>query len=261
MTRLALIAGQDRLPATLAHALGGRDWTCHHPEGFAPEGIASSPFRVERLGSFIAGLKADGVEEVCFAGRIGRPTLDPSLVDAATMPLLPRMMQALQAGDDAALRTVITFFEEAGLCVVAAHDLMPALLDVPVEGTPNDRACADIARAAAVHRALSPLDVGQGCVVAGGLVLAVEAMPGTDWMLESLTRFDGPSGGVLFKGAKAGQDRRIDMATIGPHTVTAAAVAGLSGIAVIAGDVLVLDAEAMRERLAATGLFLTVWSE
>ena len=61
---------------------------------------------------------------------------------------------------------------------------------------------------------------------------------------------------MLYKAAKAGQDRRVDMATIGPGTVARAAAAGLAGIAVVRGDVLALDPGGMRERLAATGLFL-----
>ena len=254
---LALIAGAGRLPATLAAALAGRDWQAWHLEGFAPEGLASTPFRVETLGRLIATLRADGVSEVCFAGRIARPKLDPAALDAATLPLVPRMMRAIGQGDDAALRTVIALFEEAGLIVVAPQDLAPELLRVPEVGTPSDRDRADIARARDVHAALAGLDVGQGCVVAGGQVLAVEALPGTDWMLRSVADIEGrPDGGVLFKAAKAGQDRRIDMATIGPDTVTRAAEAGLAGLAVAADDVLVLDADALRARLAATGLFL-----
>ncbi|WP_299814968.1 UDP-2,3-diacylglucosamine diphosphatase LpxI [uncultured Jannaschia sp.] len=254
---LALIAGAGRLPATLAAALEGRDWCAWHLEGFAPDGLASESFRVETLGSLIETLRAGGVTEICFAGRIARPKLDLAALDTATVPLVPRMMQALGQGDDAALRIVIAFFEEAGIEIVAPQDLAPGLLDVPAVGAPTDRDRADIARAVAVHRALAPLDVGQGCVVAGGQVLAVEAMPGTDWMLESLARVESrPGGGVLYKAAKAGQDRRIDMATVGPDTVTRAAAAGLAGIAVAAGDVLVLDPDALRIRLATTGLFL-----
>ena len=256
---LALIAGQGALPQLLACARP--DAICYHLDGFAPDDVSSQPFRIERLGSFIAALQANGVTEVCFAGRIARPLLDPSAIDAATLPLVPRMMQALQAGDDSALRVVLEIFEEAGLHVIAAQDVLPLLLVVPVQGTPSDRDRKDIARAMQVHAALDPLDVGQGCVVAGGQVLSIEAMPGTDWMLASLRHFDGPVGGVLFKAAKARQDRRVDMATIGPDTVTGAAAAGLSGIAVVQDDILVLDAQEMTHRLTRTGLFLTTWTQ
>ncbi len=254
---LALIAGRGGLPRAVAEGLIGT-LPCHHLEGFAPEGVSSTPFRVERLGTFIAGLKDMGVTEVCFAGAIARPRLDPATIDAATLPLVPRMMRALDVGDDAALRLVLSFFEEAGLRIVAAQDVVPALLDIPTHGTPAQGDLRDIDRAGTIHAALADLDIGQGCVVAGGQVLAVEATPGTDWMLRSLVApFSRPEGGVLFKAAKPSQDRRIDMATIGPDTVRAAAAAGLSGIAVVRGDVIVLEREAMRECLAETGLFLT----
>ncbi|SDZ34830.1 hypothetical protein SAMN05444004_11147 [Jannaschia faecimaris] len=255
---LALIAGSGALPHAVAGGLTGQDWTCFHLEGYAPDGITSEPFRVERLGSFIADLKGRGVTEVCFAGAIARPRLDATMIDAATMPLAPRMMQALQAGDDAALRIVLAFFEEAGITILAAQDVAPALLDVPVAGEVGARDAADIDKARAVHAALSDLDIGQGCVVAGGQVLAVETTPGTDWMLASLTApFARPNGGVLFKSAKRGQDRRVDIATIGPETVTGAARAGLSGIAVVQGSVIVLEPDSVRARLKESGLFLT----
>lgn len=258
MTGIALIAGQGALPAALARALPEGGFRIWHLDGFAPEGLASEPFRVERLGSLVATLTEAGMERVCFAGAIARPRLDPSAVDAATMPLVPRILRALQAGDDGALRAVIAVFEEAGIEVVGAQDLAPSLLEPPETGAPTDRDLADIARARAVHAALAPLDIGQGCVVAGGQVLAVEALPGTDWMLASLTRLTAkPAGGILFKASKPGQDRRIDMATIGPATVRRAAEAGLCGIAVERGGVLVLDGEEIRARLAETGLFLT----
>jgi DUF1009 family protein len=297
---LALIAGRGALPAHLANALGrpGADWFACHLEGHPPEGVGQSrAFRVERLGSFIAGLRAEGVERVCFAGAIARPPLDATAVDAATVPLVPRMMQAIRAGDDAALRAVLGFFEEAGLDVVAPQDVAPDLLDLPETGTPSARDRADIARAAEVHAALGAIDVGQGCVVAGGQVLAVEALPGTEFMLATLIprptaprqeesgglfggdlfggaadwlsgghgpvaplpAFARPEGGVFFKAAKPGQDRRVDLPTIGPDTIRSVAAAGLRGLALERGGVLVLGRAEVASLLRRYGLFLTAW--
>ena len=86
-------------------------------------------------------------------------------------------------------------------------------------------------------------DVGQACIVARRQALAIEAMPGTDWMLASLkdTRDGLPEGGLLFKAPKPGQDRRVDLPAIGPETIRAAAEAGLRGIVIEAGGVMLLD--------------------
>lgn len=290
---LALVAGEGALPAQVLRVCP-EALVCEL-EGF-PSSLSRDPvvFRIERLGSFLNDLKARGVTEVCLAGRVGRPALDPAMLDEATMPLVPRMMAALQAGDDAALRLVIDFFEEAGFAVRAAHDLVPDLL--PPEGVltrkgPGREAERDVSRAVAAHSALGAADIGQAVVVAGGQVIAVEAMPGTDWMLASLLAretvfaptgglFDDPlgvaadmiggaaqmprrrrdpalpGGGLLYKAPKPGQDRRVDLPAIGPETVRGAAAAELDGIVIEAGGVMILDREETVRAADAAGLFL-----
>jgi DUF1009 family protein len=123
-------------------------------------------------------------------------------------------------------------------------------------------ALADIARGRAVAAALGRADVGQGCVVQQGLVLAVEAIEGTDAMLAragALAR-EGP-GGVLVKLCKPEQDRRADLPTIGPGTVAAARAAGLRGIAVSAGGALLVQGARTLAAADAAGLFVVGLSE
>ncbi|MGB3553910.1 MAG: UDP-2,3-diacylglucosamine diphosphatase LpxI, partial [Jannaschia sp.] len=74
-----------------------------------------------------------------------------------------------------------------------------------------------------------------------------------------LPEFVRPMGGVFFKAAKPGQDRRIDLPAIGPDTIRRAAAAGLNGIVVERGGVLVLDADGITAQLRSTGLFLAAW--
>jgi hypothetical protein len=116
---------------------------------------------------------------------------------------------------------------------------------------------ADIRRGIEVVRRLGELDVGQGCVVQIGLVLAVEAIEGTDAMLArcGALRRDGP-GGVLVKLVKPGQDRRADLPTIGPDTVEGARIAGLRGIAFEAGGTLMAQREAAIAAADRAGLFV-----
>ena len=62
--------------------------------------------------------------------------------------------------------------------------------------------------------------------------------------------------GVLFKGPKPGQDRRIDLPAIGPGTIERAAAAGLAGVAIEAHGVMILGAAATVAAADAAGLFL-----
>ena len=258
---LALIAGQGRLPAVLASSLDQAPLVASL-EGFIPDGLpVDLTFRIEHLGSFLAELKTKGATEVCFAGAVRRPPLDPSAIDAATMPLVPRIMQALHLGDDAALRVVLDIFEEAGITIRAAHDVLPKLLpDAGLLTTAplSPTAEKDAARAAEIVAALGAADIGQACVVKAGQALALEGSFGTDWMLDSLVRRADGDGGLLFKAPKPGQDRRIDLPTIGLETVRAAAAAKLDGIVIEAGGVMVLDRDDTVKSADDRGLFIWV---
>lgn len=266
MTRTALIAGRGALPAALVAAMDPQPLVCAM-DGYTPDGVTvDQVFRVERLVLFLRWLEDQAVSCVVFAGAVQRPRLDPSLFDPQTAQLVPRLMAALQAGDDATLRAVIGIFEEAGFAVAGVADIAPAL--VPGAGlltgqttTTDDQ---DAGRAAAIVAALGGVDVGQGAVVQQGLCLGVEALPGTDALLGAVAgiaglRPDPARGkGVFYKAPKPGQDLRIDLPTLGVQTVDHAAAAGLAGIAWQAGGVICLDLPAMMAAASAAGLFL--WS-
>jgi hypothetical protein len=270
VTHLALVAGRGALPARLLAACerAGKRVTVCGMAGYADALPRNDrPFRLETLGTLIAELRAAGATEVCLAGAVQRPALHPDAVDAATAPLIERVAGALAAGDDGALRTLVAIFEEAGLRVRGAADVAPDLL--PPEGVltaarPRDAHGRDAGRAAATVALLGRADVGQACVVRAGQVLAVEALPGTDWMLESLVALppDLPDhlarGGLLYKAPKPGQDRRVDLPLVGPHTVGTAAAARLDGIAIEADGVMVLDRAETVAAADAAGLFLWV---
>jgi len=122
---------------------------------------------------------------------------------------------------------------------------------------PDEQAEADIKRGIEVARGLGALDVGQAVVVQQGIVLGVEAIEGTDRLIRRCgeLRREGP-GGVLVKMKKPGQDRRLDLPTIGVNTVREAASAGLRGIAVETGGALVLGRDAVTAEADRMGLFV-----
>ncbi len=262
MTDLALIAGRGALPLALVQALPERPYICAL-DGFAPEGLLPDlTFRIERLVPFLRHLGNRGITRVTFAGAVSRPRLDPALFDAATAQLVPHLMAAFAAGDDATLRAIITLFEDSDIAVEGVETLAPHLLPAAglLAGTLPHSAEADAARAQAIVTALGAADVGQGAVVAAGLCLAVEALPGTDIMLAQVAAL--PEGlrpihkGLFYKAAKPGQDRRVDLPTIGPVTLRAAAAAGLAGVAFQAGSVICLDLPALKSIAYETGIFL-----
>lgn len=259
---LALIVGEGSLPGVLVGQLDQRPVVCAL-NGFDPEHLqVDERFRLETLGTLLARLAKLGVTEICLAGAIRRPAIDPSAIDAATLPLIPVLQQALILGDDGALRAVISVVEQAGFRVRAAHEIAPGLLPAPGCATrckPDAAAQADARRAEAIVAAMSAADVGQCCVVQSGQALAIESVYGTDWMLQSLrARPDDGQGGLLFKAPKPDQDLRVDMPTIGAHTISAAAAAGLQGVVIETGGVLMLEQAELFAACDRAGVFLWV---
>ncbi|UWR20883.1 LpxI family protein [Sulfitobacter sp. S190] len=256
---LALIAGRGDLPALVASALQEQPIVCGY-EGIDVTGVdVDLTFRLETLGSLLLALGERGVTEVCFAGGLDRPALDPIKLDAETAPLVPMFMQALELGDDGALRVVLQLFEKTGFSVRGAHELAPDLVakgGVYSDQWPDAGMRADAEIAAQHILDQSPRDVGQACVVGGERVLAMETASGTDKMLSGLPGAAREARAILFKGPKKGQTMKIDMPTIGPETLDAAAAAGLAGVVVDAGDVLVLHADQCAARADAHGLVL-----
>lgn len=267
LSPLGIIAGGGDLPQKLAEACmrQGRPYFILALDGFADPALlnAGHPLAQVRMGAAGEGfrrLHAEGVVDVVMAGPVRRPSLADLRPDWRATRFFAKVgLRAL--GDDGLLRGVIKEFEAEGFRVVGIDDVLGSDILAPhgVMGQhgPDDQAHADIVRGIEVARGLGLLDVGQGCVVQQGLVLAVEAIEGTDAMLtrcRDLHR-DGP-GGVLIKLRKPQQEARADLPTIGEATVKAAHVAGLRGIAVSAGGALIVNRELTVECADTLGLFL-----
>jgi UDP-2,3-diacylglucosamine hydrolase len=263
---LGILAGGGRLPGRVAAAAaaGGREVFIVGLDGFAdPAVLARWPHEVIRIGAagrILAALRARRCRDLVLIGAVRRPSFFDLRPDAEGLRLLARAGRAAFAGDDGALAAVIKVLGEEGFNVIGVHDILnEAMAPAGVLGAvaPDAQAMADIQRGVMVARALGAVDVGQGCVVQHGLVLAVEAIEGTDAMLArcaALAR-SGP-GGVLVKLVKPAQDRRTDLPTIGLETVRAAVAAGLRGIAFAAGDTLLADRAAAIDAADKAGLFL-----
>ncbi|NVK46486.1 MAG: UDP-2,3-diacylglucosamine diphosphatase LpxI [Rhodobacteraceae bacterium] len=257
MTRTAIIAGSGALPRLLAEALNDPVYVTFDDTP-VPGGLTHVPARIEKLGRLFKELKSHDVGAVTFAGAMSRPKVNPVLMDRHAL----RLAMALKKGDDGLLREVLALFEDQGFLIRGATEIRPDLVLEP--GTlwgrkPTREDLDDAARAQAVLDALGPLDVGQGAVCAGGQVLGIETLQGTDAMLsfvkatpERLRR----AKGVFVKAPKPGQDMRIDVPTIGMATIEAVIAAGLGGLVIPAGEVIVLDRTAVEARIKEAGLFL-----
>ncbi|MCM2293631.1 UDP-2,3-diacylglucosamine diphosphatase LpxI [Allorhizobium sp. BGMRC 0089] len=271
--RLAIIAGNGLLPVYVAGAaraagedpfiLPLKNETDRRWDGFDHAVIGVGD--MAGLGRLI---KRHGIERVVLSGGVKkRPAFKEIHVNLRFLLKLPSVVRTLiSGGDDAVLKMVITLLEAQGCRVVGAHEIAPQLLAEtgPLgDVKPGHDDLRDIAVGVAAAEALGRLDVGQGAVVVGGRIVALEGVEGTDRMLQRVAdlraegRISPKRRGVLVKLAKPQQDVRADLPAIGLSTVENAAKAGLAGIAVEAGRALLLQREDSLDAANRAGLFIT----
>lgn len=270
---IGLIAAGGVLPFAVADSLIARSIV---PVFFALRGVCD-PAQVARfrhhwisigqLGRLAKLLRAENCRDLVFIGALVRPALSEIRLDWKTLRAMPSVLKAFRGGDDHLLSSVGRILEKDGFRMVGIKDVAPDLL-MPqgclTRAVPNADANADIARGREVLRALSPFDIGQATIVIDGHVVGVEDIEGTDGLLARVARLRAegrirakPARGVLVKAPKSGQDLRFDLPTLGPRTIEGAAAAQLAGIAIVAGNTLVAEPQAMIAAADKAGLFVT----
>ena len=264
--KIGIIAGGGALPVALANYLEQKQQPLfvlalkgHADKHDFSDTVPLKEIRLGAIGKAFQLLKKNGVRKIVFIGSVKRPSFSEIRPDLKGLSFLAKLsLKAL--GDDGLLRFVIKEVENKGFDVVGIHDLMPKLLvpkGVLTHQKPSKKDIVDIERGFSVAKILGKADVGQAVIVQQGIVLSVEGIEGTKALIERTKKLKRKGeGGVLVKTIKPQQDNRIDMPTIGPETVKSIFDAGLKGIAVEAGKVLLAEAEKTIELADKLNIFI-----
>ena len=253
-----MIAGNGRLPilfARTAREEGIEVVAVAHEGESLPEIEAEVAdltwIKVGQLERIIAVFKDRAVEQAVMAGGIRKSALlehfDP---DERALAMLGKLGAW---GDDAILRGVAGELEDEGIRVVESTLFLERILTpvgVVSGQEPDEAQQRDIRLGVAVAKALGQWDVGQSVVVKSGMVLAVEAIEGTDATIDRIPVRDA----VVVKVSKPTQDMRFDVPAVGPETVDRCAAKGVAVLALEAGRTLLLDKDEILARARRTGL-------
>ena len=265
---LALIAGQGDLPHKIISAQKGlRPIVVVAFEGQTPDELTQSlppeiPVLWVKLGVISPVLdffKQWRVTDVTMAGGLTRPRLRDLSMDRTGIRWLKALGARAFKGDDHLLGGIASLLEKEGLRIIPPHDLvgnMFTTVGVLTMRAPTLDDQNDINRGVTLLNVLSPYDVGQAVVVHDGCILGIETIEGTKALLGNIKALGRLPGGVFVKMRKVGQSQKVDMPTIGTETIQQILDAGLSGIAIEAGGVQVLDLVDVIRLADEAGLFL-----
>lgn len=192
-----------------------------------------------RLGKVIEVMKQEGVQELVFAGKVGKEAIFGDGLDELSQKLLASLPQK---NDDSILLAVVHEFEKNGMTVLKQTDYLQHLLAEPgnIVGTVAENEMSDIRLGFKMAKVMGDLDIGQSVVVKNGVVLAVEAIEGTDQAIVRGGTLGGP-GSVVVKVSKPKQDLRFDVPTIGKNTIESMIKAGSKILAIETGKTFLVE--------------------
>lgn len=261
---LALIAGQGVYPmmvAASARAAGVELKLVAFEEETRPELVQSfaaadrRTLRVGQLGHMLDALRDFGAGYALMAGQIAPRRLFKGLHPdlKATRILLSLKRRNAETIFGAIAKEI----EAAGVTLLDAR----AFLDDHLAGA----GCMTgrrfpitaeyLEHGIHIARECARLDIGQGCVVRKGTVLAVEAFEGTDEMLRRAGAFKTDEA-LFVKTVKARQDWRFDVPCFGQRTLETMREAHLAAAALETGRVIMLDKPAVLQQARAWGIGL-----
>jgi DUF1009 family protein len=265
LSKIGLIAGGGMMPVEIvascrergievfvAGLLPWADEALYHD-------VSHTMARLGEVGKIMKFFKEHGVTEIVLAGGIKRPALKELIPDFEAVKILAKIALGKKT-DDGLFRAVIDEIESRGFHVLGIEEVVPEMLfheGVYGRVKPSAGDMDDIKRGVEIVRALGAVDVGQAVVIQEGIVLAVEAVEGTDAMLSRAASLKKPGKApVMIKILKPGQDTRVDLPAIGLQTIEQLKKYGIGGIAVEAGGILVIEREAVIAAADAAKIFI-----
>ena len=251
ISRFGLIAGKGRFPLLFAQSAknqGVEVVAVAHKGQTLPEleQLVKKIYwiKVGQLGKLIKILKAEEIQDAAMVGGITKTVMFTDVSPDFHAISLVAKLRTLN--DDVLLRAVAKEIEKEGITIHSSTVFLNDLLSPPgclTKRVPNKKEMRDIEFGWEIAKAVGRLDIGQTVVVKDQVVLAVEAIEGTDEAIRRAGTLGKRNGLVVIKASKPQQDMRFDVPTIGPDTISTMLEAGAKVLAIECEKTLLIDKE------------------
>ncbi len=253
---LGLIAGEGAFPFLVAEGAkaAGRPVVCAGLSGFVDPGLAAlvevfQPVGLLQIGRWSRLMRRHGVTEAIMVGRVGKSGLYRRwrwlqyVPDARTLGVYWRRLRH-DKRDHAVLLAIVDELAKDGIKLIDSTTYSGAHLataGVMTRTQPTAKQQADIEFGYPLCKMISGQDIGQAMAVLDKDVLAVEAIEGTDRMIERAGQFCKNGSWTLIKVANINQDMRVDVPSVGVATIEKLKSAGCGCLVLQAGKTMMLE--------------------
>lgn len=251
MEKLGLIAGSDELPLVFAGEArkDGKDVVAIAFKGHTSSELDSlaKTYWLETVNvqEMLSIINREGIKSLAMEGRIPHSlVLSEKSMDSGAISMLENVKD-LQT--QSILRRAADFLGGLGVNVIDARTYLGPVLcprGVLTGREPDERELMDMEFGKSILEKIGSADIGQMVAVKNRVVLAVEAIEGTDKAIARGGALGGP-GTVIVKTAKPDQDMRFDVPVAGERTVAAMAEWKAGALALESGKTVLLNRERM----------------
>lgn len=264
--RIGLISGNGNFPLIFSEAArreGFEVIAIAHKGETKPElaGMVEKIFwlKLGQLGKIINIFKQEGVRDVVMAGGIEKKNIYRKVwPDLKAVSVWTRLKNRL---DDGILRALAGALEEEGIMVRESTLFLASLLTpkgILTRRKPTEEEMKDVEFGWKVAKEVGQLDIGQCVVVKDLVVLAVEAIEGTDETIRRGGRLAN-EGAIVVKVLKPGQDLRFDLPAVGLQTIRTMQEVRAACLGIESGKVLIFEKEKMIKEADHSGIAVVAW--
>jgi UDP-2,3-diacylglucosamine hydrolase len=208
-----------------------------------------------QLGKLIKTFKAAGVSDAIMAGQVKHKQIFSSIIpDLKMMQLLAGLATK---NTDSLIGGVAKMLEDEGIHLIDSTSFLRPLLPEPgvlTRRAPSQEEKRDLDYGYRIARELGRLDLGQSVAICDGACIALEAMEGTDAIIERAASLSNGRMLRVVKLAKPNQDLRFDVPVIGRATIQLMARLNVSALAIEARKTLMFEREDLLREADAAGI-------
>ncbi len=200
------------------------------------------------------------IKKIIFAGSLRRPSIKDLGFDLETIKLAKDLLLE-KKGDNHLLISIKNYLEKKGFDFFDwknyCQDLFSTEMNLSVY-KPSKYANRNLTKAKTIYKYFKSIDVGQSIIVQNQLVLGLEAIEGTDNLIERCAKYKRKGdGGILLKFAKKNQSDLIDIPLIGLKTVKNLKKFNYEGIFLEKNKCLIIDKEKVIEFANKNKIFIS----
>lgn len=248
-----LIAGDGNLPIAMAKSAAQNGFevvcislssdNCKELKKYCSKVVSYGAGQVDSIKKF---LKDEDVKQLTFLGKVSKTMLvkRPKLEHGA-IKLLKEMKKL---NDDAIMLKIIEEMQSIGITILDQTIFIKNLMvqkGILTKLAPSEAQNADIEYGFKIAKQMGGLDIGQSVVMKDRMIMAIEAIEGTDRCIKRGGKLAKRKNAIVVKVSKPAQDKRFDIPAVGLRTIKTMKKYGANVLALESGETIIVDADKM----------------